>query len=265
MIKAEQILTAATPTQWADLLQAENHRYAYFDVLFEQALFSEREIQKIKRQYHASNDFMVLAGTQHADSAEIGPRLLRFPLASSGALLNKALITLFNKTKPVFLLGGLAFESIAEHIQRCTLVEWDDARQNGILRFSDSRLFAVIADALNSEAQAFLLSAAPFWYWQDRDSNAQYFDNSMPFYAENSLVWPHPGMVLEQKQVDLLSAWHQAELWRQNDMLYPELLGLDSQENMMKKLVTAQLAADQAGLWSETERQPFLQQQVGLK
>ncbi|MBA4707032.1 DUF4123 domain-containing protein [Aquitalea aquatica] len=201
----------------------------------------------------------LLLDTPHADAADEGPVLIRLALHTP-ALLEKwqrRLDKWQGQPRLLALLSTCDFEALATHLTACLQVKWDQGRQQGVLRFYDPRLFAPVCACLLPMQQHFLLGCAQQWHWLDRDGHARSLQ--LPHADTAPAQPPDENLNLLPEQIHTLSLWHAAETWRQNHLLLPAMYGLDSEEELMKRLVAAQYAADQAKLWSEPERMPLVE------
>ncbi|MEN3031057.1 DUF4123 domain-containing protein [Chromobacterium amazonense] len=158
--------------------------------------------------------------------------------------------------------SGWDYDQLAERLTLCMQASWDKGLQQGVLRYHDPRLFAAVVDALDEQRQQLLLEPASKWHWLDRDGHARMLDTAA-LQQLPPLQWRHDSLTLEQEHIDTLSSWHLAETWRQNHLLVPESYGLDSEEEMIRRLALAHQAADKAKLWSEDERMPLVERYLG--
>ena len=156
------------------------------------------------------------------------------------------------------LFSTLDFIALANHLACCLQVEWQDGLSSGVLRFNDPRLFLAIINQLSANTSQQLLQPVEEWHWLNRDQHAVML---LPPAWDNPILTSEP-LQLRDEDIDVLSAWHEAELWRQRADLQPAALEVETQEAMMQKLVQLQLKADQAKLWAVNERQGFLSQMI---
>lgn len=205
---------------------------------------------------------LLLDDTPHQDVAELGPALVQIGIhhASQCQLLIGLLYATENEPRCMLLIPARDYAGprLISHLRRAIQVEQGEGGEKALLlRYYDPRCFMALPNILDAAAQKLLLAAVQEWHWLNRDGLPSWL--TRPDGIESQPDWPHPVLRLSDHAIEQLSAWHQAELWRQDHSLSPASLGLNSQEALMEKLVAAQLAADEQDKLSQPERMAFIQ------
>lgn len=250
------LLPDASPEAWLEQLQQQARQlgHPWLDLIVDQAEMSSRW-QKRQEALHPPRP--LLLATPHADAAEEGPVLLRVSAEHALPRLLRLLQQHWCQPRFLALLSHWDFNTLAERLTLCLQAAWDQNRQKGVLRYHDPRLFAAVAATLDAQRRQLLLEPASQWHWLDRDGHARMLD-ATPLQTLPALAWAEECLTLEPAHVDELACWHLAESWRQNYLLTPQQYGLESEEELLRRLAKAHQAADQAGIWSEDERMTLL-------
>jgi len=205
----------------------------------------------------------LLQGTQHEDAADEGPILLRLELTTDTQ--RKSLLRLVRfftgQHKLLALLSPWSYPQLVQHLRHYLLAQWDDGMKKGVLRFYDPRVFRPVVCQLDTPDQQHLLCGACEWHWIDRDGQAAMLTSTQPL-SEEWVPPPSDALNLRQHDLDVLSSWHQAELYRSENMLTPKQCGLNSEEALMDKLAQAFQDAETQKLWSQPDRLAYVQQQL---
>ncbi|WP_434630284.1 DUF4123 domain-containing protein [Chromobacterium sp. CV08] len=251
------VMRAASPEAWLALLLqgARELGLSSLDLIVDQAGIGSRWQRRLDTQHPP---LALLQATPHADAADEGPVLVRLPVQQSQLRLLKLLRQWRGQPRVLALLGDWPFDVLAQRLTLCLQASWDKGLQQGVLRYHDPRLFAAVVDALDEPRRQLLLEPAAQWHWLDRDGHARMLD-AAALRAQPPLAWPEETMPLDQRHIDALSSWHLAETWRRDYLLTPAMYGLDSEEELMRRLARAHQAADKARLWSEPERMPLVE------
>ncbi|MDN0085762.1 DUF4123 domain-containing protein [Crenobacter sp. SG2305] len=263
MIAINMLAPTPSPIDWETLLRerAELLGLNSIDVVVDQANIGT----SWQRKLHAvAPPIALLNNTPHADAASEGPVLVRLsigPLSASRGL--RQLIKHFSgQPRLLVLLNDWPYDQLAEHLRYYLQPEWDGGKSKGVLRFYNTGLFRIVISTLDESIRQHLLAGASEWHWIDRDGNAMAI--SSKYRTSNKALPPlcSEPLQLEPKHIDVLSAWHQAELWSQDELLTPSQCGVHSKEAMLEKLAAVQMAADAQKLWSQPERHAFLEAQI---
>ena len=255
--------TVNTPEMWEQTLRERALQLGldHLDILFDQSGVAYSGMERRPLMYPLQ---VLLQDTAHDAAASEGPVLFRCPLTPStpcAGLLHLAQ-RFVGQPKLLVLLSPWDFSLLAAHCRHYLLAAWDDGKKQGVLRYYDPRVFRPVVQQLEKATRAHLLSAAYEWHWIDRDQQpAQLLAQTAP-----DAPWtpaPTPALTLRQSDLDVLSSWHQAELWRQERLLTPGECGQPSQEAMMDTLAQLQMDADRQQLLSQPAREAFIQQQLG--
>ncbi|POA98464.1 hypothetical protein C2134_11820 [Chromobacterium sinusclupearum] len=260
-MKQQVVLKQASPDTWLGLLleQAQALELPWFDLIIDQAEMGSRWQGRIGALYPPR---MLLQNTAHAEAADQGPVLVRLDASQPQTRLLKLLRQWQGQPRVLALFSAWDYDALAARLTLCLQASWDKGLQQGVLRYHDPRLFGAVVEALDEQRQQLLLEPASKWHWLDRDGHARMLD-AAALQLLPPLQWRHDSLTLEQDHIDALSSWHLAETWRQNHLLVPESYGLDSEEEMIRRLAMAHQAADKAKLWSEDERMPLVERYLG--
>ncbi|UTH76615.1 DUF4123 domain-containing protein [Chromobacterium sp. IIBBL 290-4] len=260
-MKPQIVMTAPSPEAWLEMLlqTAKALELSWLDLIVDQAELGSRWQSRVAALHSPR---MLLQGTPHAEAADEGPVLLRLDANQPQTRLLKLLRQWQGQPRVLALFSGWDYDQLAERLTLCMQASWDKGLQQGVLRYHDPRLFAAVVDALDEPRRQLLLEPAAQWHWLDRDGNARMLD-AVAIQSLPPLEWRNDTLTLEQEHIDALSSWHLAETWRQNHLLVPESYGLDSEEEMIRRLALAHQAADKAKLWSEVERLPLVERYLG--
>ncbi|AOX99932.1 DUF4123 domain-containing protein [Jeongeupia sp. USM3] len=262
MMKASLLSSSVTPESWVAALwqHAVALDLAHVHIVLDQAGLDSSWKKGLQADVLMGE---LLADTQHAEAASEGAVLFRIPVISNGP--SPALVRLFERvhqqSRLLVLMSDWHFTQLLEYLKFHSQVQWEGGKKQGVLRFCNPWLFPVVSTVLTPKQQAVLHSAAYEWHWIDRDGDSMMLASAHAPIPESIADGP---ISLDQEQIDMLSAWHQAELWRQSDLIVPGDCGVTTQEELMRKLVNAQIEADKMEMWSQAPRLVFLRQQVGL-
>ncbi|WP_440216047.1 DUF4123 domain-containing protein [Chromobacterium piscinae] len=256
-MKPQIVMTAPSPEAWLYMLleMARELELPWLDLIVDQAEMGSRWQSRVGAPYSPR---MLLQDTPHAEAADEGPVLVRLDASQPQTRLLKLLRQWQGQPRVLALFSGWDYDQLAERLTLCMQASWDKGLQQGVLRFHDPRLFAAVVDALDEPRRQLLLEPAVQWHWLDRDGHARMLD-ATALQSLPPLEWEHDTLTLEQPHIDALACWHLAETWRQNHLLVPQLYGLDSEEELVRRLAQAHQAADKAKLWSEAERMPLVE------
>ena len=255
-MKALISLYNASAESWAAHLseQAEQWGCKHLDCLFDLATATSVSMRKLRRHPALLDQALLLADSPHSDAVHAGPCLMRFHLQNQTQLT--ALLDSCNPA-PVVLLGTASFAEVVRRLSIGLLAQWDRGVAKGILRYYDPRVVAAVAECLPPDELQFLFGCAQRWQWRDRDGHIAMLDIPVREWRTDLAA-----IDLQEKHVQQLSAWHMAETWRQDEGLVASTLGYDSEENLLRQLVKAHLAADEASLWQLEPRRRFIAQQL---
>lgn len=254
--QAKQVLEQPKFREWVDYLvtRARDLQLPHIDLLVD---FSGSPNIVTYQSSWLLGAHKLLVQTPHENVSEEGPRLLRFDYEdqTQRGTLGFVLSHAAQQHRALVVLSDLSFEDLIAHFVRCVQIKWDDGDYSGILRFFDTRLFLPVINHLSTDNAGAILWPVQEWHWLNRDQNAVRLplpaDVKPPKQTQSVLQ-------LNEAEVDALNLWHEAEVFRQKNLAELDKLGFDSQEALMQRLVAAQIAADQAQLFSEPERNRFL-------
>jgi len=212
--------------------------------------------------HSAQAPFTLLLEENHGrEIAESGPALVQIHMANHAQkrLLRDLLHVLEGEMRCILLVPAphTTFRQLQARLYLATQVEHGEGGEmRFMLRYYDPRCFMAVLNHLEQAAQKLLLEPVRQWHWLSRDSCPCQLEQ--PGDIAEWPDWPHPALHLSEPAISHLSAWHQAELWRQQYQLTPADLNQAGQEALMQLLVSAQLAADQACMFSEPDRVVFV-------
>jgi hypothetical protein len=264
MIELSSLPPVATPEAWEAQLRARATHYGleHIDLLIDQASAPRQAVWK-RRPLPLNPPQALLKGTLHHDATSTGPLLLRLELEADTQ--SKALLAIAQsfqrRPKLLVLISDWDFAQLTEHLRYYLLAQWDGGMKKGVLRYYDPRVFQPVVRQLDTPDRQHLLGAGHEWLWIDRDGQSMALRDSES--AGNPWRLPRAdALMLRQVDIDLMSAWHQAELYRQEHFLTAKDTGQPSEEAMMARLAQIQLAADREQLLSQPQRQAFIRQQL---
>lgn len=238
---------------WLETIATRVHQQGltYVDLLIDQARTNLN--QKLGQNSGLIEQNILLKNSPHSDAASVGPILCRIQVAGLPSIYKHLENT---KDAALVLIGAEDFYSLSQRLSICLHAAWDNGLSKGILRYYDPRLTQAIAKILDEQSNNLLFGAAKEWHWINRDQKACHLEHP---YISN-FATDIDQLLLDEKQVQYLSAWHLAETWRLNEGLTPSAFQCDSPESLMQNLVKAHLAADQAQIWAYEARREFIQQ-----
>lgn len=242
------------------LAQAAQSDWPHLDLLIDQANLPPRWQKKLPQALTLQQ--MLLQGTAHAEAADEAALLCRYQLGDERARtrLLACLGELDGATRVMVLFSHWPFDDLVAHLRHFLLAEWQDGTQKGVLRYYNPALFGPVLAALPPVEAERLLSAAAEWHWIDRDGQC-WMQHGTHGYTVPYEVLVQP-LQLDDAAVSQLSAWHQAELYVQDNLLTPRQCRCPTKEAMMQKLFTLQMTADEKQLWSQPERTAFISQNL---
>jgi len=210
---------------------------------------------------------LLLDDTPHQDIAGFGPVLIQIgtqqPLQQQ--LLIDLLYAIEGEPRLMLLIPARDYlkTQLIKTLRRSIQVECGQGGEKTLLlRYYDPRCFMALLNTLEDAALKLLLAPVQEWHWLNRDGQPSRLQQ--PDHIGALPDWPHPVLHLSEQAICHLSAWHQAELWRQDYHLTPADLNLNNQEALMELLVTAQLAADKQNQLSQPERVAFIQHYLAM-
>lgn len=234
--------------------------WPHLDLLIDQANLPPRWQKKLPQAVTLRQT--LLQDTVHAEAADEAVLLCRYQQMDerTRTKLLACLGALEGATRVMVLFSHWPFDDLAAHLRHFLLAEWQDGTQKGVLRYYNPALFGPVLTALAPVEAERLLSAAAEWHWIDRDGQgAMRYGTHEAWGGREALAQP---LQLDDATVSRLSAWHQAELYVQDNLLTPRQCGCLTKEAMMQKLFTLQMAADEKRLWSQPERAVFISQNL---
>lgn len=255
------MLDITTTTDWitSTLQSAREAGAPHIDVLLDLAKTDSRSFRTLHHLELAQQK--LLQGTAHESAEDEGPALVRYRIeqASDCSILATQLAQCDEQGAMMLLQSRQPFLSLAAQLQYFVLASWHNGIHQGILRFYNRFLFMTVLEALTEADRSALLSAAKQWHWCDRDGKPQHI-----LTTETTLAWQMPDTTfsLGEKTVQRLSCWHESEVYVQHHLLTPNQIQCPSREAMMQKVFHAQMAAELAGLFSQSERDAFIAQQL---
>ena len=223
---------------------------------------SQLPILNTLQLHSAQAPFILLLEENHGrEIAESGPALVQIDMADGAQkkLLRDLLHAIEGEPRCMLLIPAphTTFRQLQARLYLATQVEHGEGGEmRFMLRYYDPRCFMIALNHLDQSAQKLLLEPVRQWHWLNRDNCPCQLEQ--PDDIANWPDWPHPALHLSEPAIAYISAWHQAELWRQRYRLSPEDLKQADQEALMQLLVSAQLAADQADMLSEPQRVAFI-------
>ena len=148
------------------------------------------------------------------------------------------------------------FASLADYLTRCTNVVCGS--QEGIFRFYDSRIFPLLfSHILNAKQQAHLLRPAIFWSWLDRDNQPrQIAGNGALLKREEEISM----LILDDRQLENLMCVCDVNLLLRH-LTVPDTLTM-GQETVFSVCYEGMMAATEAGLLMDDERDDFVKQRL---
>lgn len=226
----------------------------HLDIILDQAA-SERPLLASVRSVEPALAWQPLfEGLPEGQTQHLSPLLVRVDLAQPlhRHWLRGVLQASDGKAQLLALVSAWPFSALAIHLSAC--LEAGNGGRLGLLRYYDPRLFPLLfSHVLRPEQQLPWLRPAELWSWLDRDGVARH----LPGLAEppNSLTDCMP-IELGDDQVETLCCAGDA---------VQALDGLDSAfeadwgaERRFQFCYHAMLAATQAGLLLESEREAFV-------
>ncbi|WP_027469743.1 DUF4123 domain-containing protein [Deefgea rivuli] len=256
-MKIQAVLAHATPEQCIDVLnqQLQQIDCVYVDAIIDQAQLDGRQKRQLLKHPELRAHSVLLTDSAHADAADMGPILLRYVASTSS--LELLINSQFESKNLLVLVGTGDFFELEARLKISLHAEWNKGVTKGVLRYYDPRVITAVAHCLMPNCQEFLFGCAETWYWIGRDQQLMSLSESSGRVRHDLLA-----ISLDEEQVQYLSAWHLAEVWRLDEALIPVDVGLQSQEEMMAKLVQAHLSADRAQLWQLEARREHIYQQL---
>jgi len=242
------------------LAQAEESGWPHLDLLIDQANLPPRWQKRLPKALALRQ--MLLQDTVHAEAADEAVLLCRYQLSDERTRMKllACLGELEGATRVMVLFSHWPFDDLAAHLRHFLLAEWQGGTQKGVLRYYNPALFGPVLTALPPVEAERLLSAAAEWHWINRDGQCGMRHGTHGDWVPHEVL-TRP-LQLDDAAVSRLSAWHQAELYVQDNLLTPRQCGCLTKEAMMQKLFALQMAADEKRLWSQPERAAFISQNL---
>ena len=249
-----------TASTWLTALQEQalGHRLPHIDLLLDATGLRYPLWQSLAELKTAPGMALLLDGTPEQSLARQGPVLLRLQWAEQEhqRWLQQLLDGLHQDSRLLALRSAWPFAELASHLRHCTQAEWNQGRSGGLLRYWDPRLFLAVSDTLTPQQSHWFHAPAIAWHWLDRDGQPRQLPGQPTRSGE--LPQPLPTLALSNEQVAELVAWTCAESFRLEWCIQPHDHGLIGQEQLIRHLVHAQLAADRERLHDLEQREAFM-------
>ncbi len=202
---------------------------------------------------------LLLDGTPEQAIAKQGPVLLRLQWSDQEhrLWLQQMLDSLKREPRMLALLSNWSFTDLSEHLRHCTQAKWNQGRSGGLLRYWDPRLFLAVSETLSPQQGRWFHAPVSTWHWLDRDGQPSQLAGQPARHSEQPQ--PLPTLELSNEQVAQVIAWTSAESFRQDWYIQPLDHGFSGQEQLLRHLVHAQLAADRERLHDLEQREAFMQ------
>lgn len=251
----------STASTWLATLQEQalSHRLAHIDLLIDATGLNYPLWQSLAELKAEPAIAMLLDNTPEQAIAKQGPVLLRLQRQDQEHLLwlQQLLDSLHREPRLLALLSSWSFGELTEHLRHCTQAEWNQGRSGGLLRYWDARLFLAVSETLTPQQGRWFHAPVIAWHWLDRDDQPRQLTGQPVRPSERPQ--PLPPLVLSNEQVAQVIAWTSAESFRQDWYIQPQDHGCTSQEQLLRHLVHAQLAADRERLHDLEQREAFMQ------
>lgn len=243
-----------TAHTWLESLKerAQANRLEHLDLLVDATALQSPLLDGLQALPEPPQQALLLEDLPEAALAAQGPILLRIRLDDTAqqAWLAEAGELLLGQHRMLGLLSAWPFTALAQHLSQLLQAEWNQGRNNGLMRYYDPRLFLAICDMLDPQQSEYFHAPVITWHWLDRDGEHALLPG-MP-RSPSTLQQPLPPLQLSNPQVASLVAWTSAELLRRDYALQPQDYALAKQESLIRHLVHGQLAADRAGCFDAT-------------
>lgn len=243
---------------WHELLwqQVQRLEHEHLDLLIDATSLNYPLLQELASLVDGPELAKLFDHTPEAAIADAGPLLLRLQARHQPWL--KAFFSAVDCTQHVLaLLSPWRFDALAAHLSRCTQAQWNQGREQGVLRYYDPRLFLPVSEALTPAQGRVLHGPVIAWHWLDRDHRAQHL---LGRYSRHNDAPTAEGFIFDSAQIASLRAWADADGHRREHSATPQHYGLSREEGLMRHLFHSQMAACQQGLQEPHERQAFIRQ-----
>ncbi|MCE1117954.1 MULTISPECIES: DUF4123 domain-containing protein [Pseudomonas] len=192
-------------------------------------------------------------GLPEAAARDLAPLLVRVDLAQplQRHWLQGVLQATDGQAQLLALRSHWPFEALARHLGRC--LEARLGGVTGLLRYYDPRLFPLLfSHVLHPEQQQHWLRPAVFWSWLDRDGQGQRLAGTDDIPGPLERFEP---IELSDHQVDILGCASDVTLGM--DAFTAACPADWGAERRFQASYSAMLAASQAGVWRDDERQAY--------
>lgn len=245
-------------SEWSEHLRKKAQRLelAHLDVLIDGTLFSELQRESLAALEPQPLQALLFDRTPEHASRALGPLLVRLQLSieTHTQWLNTFTQQSYKKAGPLNLLSRWAFPELASHLRDCTQAQWSRGTCTGILRYYDSRLFAIVGFMLDPPQRPYFHAPVIEWLWLSRDGRVR----TVVGHPSLPGVIPTSVLSLSDEQMGYMQAWTLAEQWHLEHRA-SDRHGFTAFEDWLNVLFEGHLAVRRECV-QDADREAFVQQ-----
>ena len=244
--------------EWPAFLHTKVHAKGllHLDVLIDGTLFSGSQRESLAALEPPPLQALLFEHTPEHASKALGPLLVRLQLDTEAHTQWLKVFTQqsYKKAGPLNLLSRWTFPELAAHLRDCTQAQWSKGASTGILRYYDSRLFAIVCFMLDPPQRPYFHAPVIEWLWLSRDGRVRTVvgNPSAPGVVPTSVL------SLSDEQMGYMQAWALAEQWHIKHRA-SDRHGFTAFEDWLNVLFEGHLAVRREGV-QDADREAFVKQ-----